>query len=361
MKKLLTSLTGSLVTVALIASCSPATQQPTSSDSAAVSSASGIRIVKDSGGKDVEIPADVTRVAPTIGAFSAVTAMLGASGKITAAATSALSPRFKATYPDYEKANPKGFDTKNVEDVVASGAQVVYGPDNVNEEQQDQLRGAGIAFVTIDKLGTVEEMSQAFTIIGNILGGEHQKKAEELVKLYQGNVADTAKRTSSLTDAQRVPVLELRADGGEYSTINSKDISHEYIVAAGGVNVAADFTANGQGTGLAVGTEQVAAWNPKMIFTLSQESRDAILADPALAGVDAVKEKNIQVCPAGVYLWCVRSAEGALAPHWLGKILHPDLFADVDISAEVKAFYKEYGYQDLTDEAVQEILAGEAS
>lgn len=231
----------------------------------------------------------------------------------------------------------------------------------MNEEQQDQLRGAGIAFVTIDKLGTVEEMSQAFTIIGNILGGEHQKKAEELVKLYQGNVADTAKRTSSLTDAQRVPVLELRADGGEYSTINSKDISHEYIVAAGGVNVAADFTANGQGTGLAVGTEQVAAWNPKMIFTLSQESRDAILADPALAGVDAVKEKNIQVCPAGVYLWCVRSAEGALAPHWLGKILHPDLFADVDISAEVKAFYKEYGYQDLTDEAVQEILAGEAS
>ena len=95
-----TSLTGSLVTVALIASCSPATQQPTSSDSAAASSASGIRIVKDSGGKDVEIPADVTRVAPTIGAFSAVTAMLGASGKITAAATSALSPRFKATYPE---------------------------------------------------------------------------------------------------------------------------------------------------------------------------------------------------------------------------------------------------------------------
>ena len=51
----------------------------------------------------------------------------------------------------------------------------------MNEEQQAQLRGAGIAFVTIDKLGTVEEMSQAFTIIGNILGGEHQKKAEELV------------------------------------------------------------------------------------------------------------------------------------------------------------------------------------
>ena len=31
------------------------------------------------------------------------------------------------------------------------------------------------------------------------------------------------------------------------------------------------------------------------------------------------------------------------------------------MAAEVKAFYKEYGYQDLTDEATQEILAGRAS
>lgn len=110
-----------------------------------------------------------------------------------------------------------------------------------------------------------------------------------------------------------------------------------------------------------VGAEQVVAWNPRMIFTLSQESKNTILADPALATVDAVKDGNIHVCPAGVYLWCVRSAEGALAPHWLGKILHPDLFSDVDMAAEVKAFYKEYGYQDLTDEATQEILAGRAS
>lgn len=360
MRKLLTLLVYGLA-AALIAACSPATQQSPDVPAASCSSTSGTRMVKDSSGNDVEIPAEVTKVAPTIGAFSAVTAMLGASNKIVAAATSALSPRFKATYPDYEKANPNGYDTKNVEDIIASGAQVVYGPGTLTEEQLAQLKGAGIAFVAIEKLSTVEEMSQAFTIIGNILGGDHQKKAEELVKLYKGNVDDTAKRTASLTESDRVPVLQLRAEGNEYSTINSKDISHEYIVAAGGTNVAADFTASGQGTGLVVGAEQVVAWNPRMIFTLSQESKNTILADPALATVDAVKDSNIHVCPAGVYLWCVRSAEGALTPHWLGKVLHPDLFSDVDMAAEVKAFYKEYGYQDLTDEATQEILAGRAS
>ena len=177
MKKLLTSLTGSLVAVALITSCSPATQQPTSSDSAAASSASGIRIVKDSGGKDVEIPADVTRVAPTIGAFSAVTAMLGASGKITAAATSALSPRFKATYPDYEKANPKGFDTKNVEDIIASGAQVVYGPDNVNEEQQAPAQRSRNRLCHYRQIGHGRGDVSGLHHHRHILGGEHPKES----------------------------------------------------------------------------------------------------------------------------------------------------------------------------------------
>lgn len=218
MKKLLTLLVYGLA-AALIAACSPATQQSPDAPAASGSAASGTRMVKDSSGNDVEIPAEVTKVAPTIGAFSAVTAMLGASNKIVAAATSALSPRFKATYPDYEKANPNGYDTKNVEDIIASGAQVVYGPGTLTEEQLAQLKGAGIAFVAIEKLSTVEEMSQAFTIIGNILGGDHQKKAEELVKLYKGNVDDTAKRTASLAGSDRVPVLQLRAEGNEYSTI----------------------------------------------------------------------------------------------------------------------------------------------
>ena len=111
--KLLTLLVYGLA-AALIAACSPATQQSPDAPAASGSAASGTRMVKDSSGNDVEIPAEVTKVAPTIGAFSAVTAMLGASNKIVAAATSALSPRFKATYPDYEKANPNGYDTKNV-------------------------------------------------------------------------------------------------------------------------------------------------------------------------------------------------------------------------------------------------------
>lgn len=98
MKKLLTLLVYGLA-AALIAACSPATQQSPDAPAASGSAASGTRMVKDSSGNDVEIPAEVTKVAPTIGAFSAVTAMLGASNKIVAAATSALSPGSRPPIP----------------------------------------------------------------------------------------------------------------------------------------------------------------------------------------------------------------------------------------------------------------------
>lgn len=359
LKSRLLAVTTGIVLAAMLTACSSsATSSSTASETQ--SSASGTRTIKDTNGNDVEIPAEVTKVAPTIGAFAAVTAMLGASDEIVAAATSAISDRFKETYPDYEKANPNNYDTKNVEDIIASGAQVAFGPDSLTEDQISQLNGAGVSFVTVDKLSTVDEMASSYEVIGEILGGEHQEKATRLAETYRSNAADAAKRTAGLSDDQRVPTMELRAGSDQYSTINSKDISNEFIESAGGRNVAADFTAAGQGTGLTVSAEQVVAWNPAMIFTLTQDSKAAILADPALATVDAVRNQNVQVCPSGVYAWCVRSAEGALTPYWLGTLLQPELFSDIDMVDQVKDFYKEYATEP-DDEGAREILAGPQS
>jgi iron complex transport system substrate-binding protein len=64
------------------------------------SEAADVRFVKDSEGKIVEIPAEVTKAAPLIGAFAQMTEMLTAgSGKISAAATSNISDYFKQVFP----------------------------------------------------------------------------------------------------------------------------------------------------------------------------------------------------------------------------------------------------------------------
>jgi iron complex transport system substrate-binding protein len=58
----------------------------------------------------------------------------------------------------------------------------------------------------------------------------------------------------------------------------------------------------------------------------------------------------------GVYLWCVRSSEGALQPLWAAKTLYPELFKDMDMNSEVKEFYKTFYNYDLNDNEADDIL-----
>jgi len=60
--------------------------------------------------------------------------------------------------------------------------------------------------------------------------------------------------------------------------------------------------------------------------------------------------------PKGVYLWSVRSAEGALEPLWLAKILHPELAASLDIKQKTKEFYRDNYYYELSDEETENIM-----
>jgi iron complex transport system substrate-binding protein len=319
------------------------------------------RIVKDSNGADVVIPQEVTRAGPVIGAFAQMTEVLtGGGGKITAAATQNISAYFKQVFPDYVRSNPNNFNSTSVEDLIASGTQVAYGPESIfSAEQRGQLAQAGIAFVAINNIANVQGMCESFQIIGNILGEKEAAKAREFVSYYQGNINDAAARTARLAAGEKVRFLSLVYSAGTYSTINGRDISNEYIEAAGGINLAKDYMGPAAGTALTVDAEQVVAWNPQVIMVSNRPGREAILKDPALQTVDAVKSGKVYVCPNGIYRWSVRSGEGAMIPLWLGTIMYPNLFADVDMRAVVKDFFKRFYTYDISAADIEVVLAGD--
>jgi iron complex transport system substrate-binding protein len=319
------------------------------------------RIVKDSNGADVTIPYEVTRAGPVIGAFAQMTEVLtGGGGKITAAATQNISAYFKQVFPDYLRSNPNNFNATSVEDLIASGTQVAYGPETIfSAEQRGQLAQAGVAFVAINNIANVKGMCESFRIIGNILGEKEAAKAREFVAYYQGNINDAAARTAKLSAEEKVRFLSLVYSAGTYSTVNGKDISNEYIEAAGGVNLAKDYLGPAAGTALTVDAEQVVAWNPQVIMVSNRPGREAILKDPALQTVEAVKSGRVYVCPNGIYRWSVRSGEGAMIPLWLGTIMYPDLFADVDMKAVVKDFFKRFYAYDISAADIEVVLAGD--
>ncbi|WP_345943217.1 hypothetical protein [Campylobacter concisus] len=43
---------------------------------------------------------------------------------------------------------------------------------------------------------------------------------------------------------------------------------------------------------------------------------------------------------------------------WAAKILHPEIFKDIDIAAETKKFYKEFLHYELSNDEINYILNG---
>jgi iron complex transport system substrate-binding protein len=320
-----------------------------------------VRIVKNSDGADVEIPYEVTRAAPVIGAFAQMTEVVtSGGGKITAAATQNISAYFKEVFPDYVRSNPKNYNATSVEDLIASGTQVAYGPETIfSAEQRGQLSQAGVAFVAINNIAEVKGMCESFQIIGNILGEKEAAKAREFVNYYQGNIDLAKSKTAGIAESGKVKFLTLVYSAGAYSTVNARDISNEYIESAGGINMAKDYQGPAAGTALTVDAEQIIKWNPQVIVASNRPGVEAILSDPALQTVDAVKSRKVYACPNGIYRWNVRSGEGAMYPLWLGTLMYPDLFNDIDMRKVVRDFFKNFYSYDISENNINVVLAGD--
>jgi ABC-type Fe3+-hydroxamate transport system, periplasmic component len=324
-----------------------------------LASAAETRSVQDSNGQTVIIPARVERVAPTIPAFAQMTEMLTrGGGKISAAYTRALSPYFKEVFPDYVRSNPRDYDCSSIEDLVAARTQVVFGPaSRYSADQLKQLSALGIPFVALDKIRTVEGMCESYLTIGQILGEEEAARAREFVDYYRGNLAEATRRTADVPEKERVRILSLFFAGGTLTTINQNDVCDEYIRSAGGLNVATDYMRMAHGR-MNIDLEAIVAWDPQVIMVNSLEALDELMAQPSLAGVSAVKNKRVHKCPYGIFLWSVRSGEAAMLPLWLGKIMYPERFADVDMNRVVTDFFREYYKHQLSPEGAERVLTG---
>lgn len=343
---------------------------------------SSTRTVTASDGTQVEIPAQVNKVAPNIGALAEVTMIVSKGDPvISAAATQQITDKFKQYFPRYSEGNPNDYSAQSVEDLIASGTQVVFGVQSMySDDQLDQLEQAGIAFVPINSVSTVDELCDATELIGEILGGDYQQQAQKFSTYWKQQLSDAKNATVTVGDKQTI--LEAMYNSGSFTTVNSSDIMNEYFEAAGLTNVAADLQkssagsngqssgSNGQNSGnksgggaqgIVIDAESIAQMNPEWIITNSQEGKEALMSNPALSKVTAIANNHVLVSPQGAYLWIVRSGEGAMVPMWLVSQVYPDLAGDYDAKTAVKDFFKEFYSYDLDDAAVEGILAGQSS
>lgn len=312
-------------------------------------------------GDAVAFPENPQRLAAVYGPSYELLTMLGAEDRIVVRADVQT-----ADFPWAEKIFSRINDVpmlKNVHTSVNFEELMKYEPDAVytfpRESELTQLKKAGVPALAGSSTKTLDELKQQVRDYADTLGGDAPKRAEQYCQYFDAKLAMLKEKTAGLSEEERPKVyyagVDVLTTYGKYSDMM------EVIEAAGGTPVSKDLDA---GNRAQINYEQLMAWDPDVIFidhggmndgeTVEQLKQD-ITNNNAYAAITAVKNGEIYLSPSGVFYWDMGIQKILLAMN-MAKTLHPDIFASLDMEAEVMNFYQTfYGY-DLTRDEANRIL-----
>lgn len=204
----------------------------------------------------------------------------------------------------------------------------------------------GIPVLYLD-LESPEQFYTDLNTIGQVFG--NTARAESLVEMYKANEARIAAALSGLAETEKpsVLMLEYKNKGGELTfSVPPVDYLQTIIVErAGGSPVWREVITDGGWT--VVTLEQVAAWNPEIIFIVDYDARavdvvTSLKQDPKWQAMQAVSSGKIYAFPADFLSWDQPDPRWGLGALWLASRIHPDRFPGFDLETEVRAFYADY-------------------
>lgn len=282
--------------------------------------------------------------------------MLGGADKLVATSVQAQSqPWLRRLYPRIERV-PAAFNAAgevNVETLIGAQPDVILmAYDGSVPKWLDALSAYKVPVVLMPN-SNLEGLKTTALMTGEVLGPSELEVAHAYVRYFDENIRKVLAITSKLAANERPRVLHT-ASGGTLTVDGRHTVIDDWINIAGGVN-AADVVGNGR----PVTMEQVAAWNPDVVIVGTAPNplqRQAILDDPRWREIRAVKDGKVFANPSGAYLWDRHSAEAALQVLWAAKLLHPALFASLDVGQETKRFYAMFFHYQLTDAELASIL-----
>jgi iron complex transport system substrate-binding protein len=256
---------------------------------------------------------------------------------------------------DIESAILEGDPTRgfqpNVEAVKALQPDLVIQWGHVGEENISPLEQAGLNVALIVRGPDDEYMREALSMIGTALG--RSDRAQMLIDWRDAVTAEIGAGIEAVPESERPKAAyffystdELWTEGGD--TYGDWQLRH-----VGARNAAAEIESWKEVT-----PEQVAAWNPEVIFISTFEPDvhvDQVYNHEVLGETTAAKTNRVYQIPLGGYRWDPASPESPLAWMWYAEVLHPDAF-NFDIRAEIKEWYpKLYGHTP-SEEQIDQIL-----
>lgn len=333
----------------------------------AVSQKTDTRMVIDHDGVEVTLPKEIQRIVvcdilplPSVLSvfFDSADKIVGMSGTSMNAAENGLLGQL---YPEILDAETGFIDgsTINAEELLKLQPDVVfYNASRV--ELGQQLRNAGFPAVAISvnkwEYNAIETLNNWIALLSEIFPDNNKT---EIVANYSAEIYDLVQqRVAQIPERERVFFLYQYSDTN-IQTSGKRFFGQWWADAIGAVNVAEELATDNSA---AVNMEQIYAWNPSLIFitnftTAGPEDLYGSTVGPYdWSAIDAVENQRVYKMPLGMYRSYTPGVDTPITLLWLAKTAYPAQFADIDIVAETKAYYREVFGIELTDEQASSIF-----
>ncbi|CUP84754.1 ABC transporter substrate-binding protein [Clostridium paraputrificum] len=191
---------------------------------------------------------------------------------------------------------------------------------------------------------TLDQFKETVKLIGKAVGKE--EKANKLVNYYDDTIPKVKELNKNLTEKQNV---YLAGSDSVLKTCTSKMYQNYMFEVCGGENVTKELT---DGYWTTISVEELVKKNPDVIYMVgyASYSKDDILKDERLKGINAIKNNKVYVFPSTLEAWDYPTPSSMLGILWLENNLHPDLYSKEDYIKDAKDFYKEFYDIEVSEE-----------
>ena len=338
-------------------------------------------IVIDHGGNQVEVPNKIERIVvsdifpiPAVLSvfFNSADKIVGIAPTSYSAAKNSLLSQI---YPEILNAKTDFMNGNviNVEELMKLNPDVVFYSEN-NNEQKEVLTKAGFCAIGISANGwhydCIETLNQWLKTLTEVFkysddikvlsdrSDKAQKKSNEIYAMIKG-------RISKLTNEEKKRVFFLFQYNDSTMMTSGKNFFGQWWADASGcLNVAEELSKDNS---VATNLEQVYAWNPDMIFitnfttALPNDLYENTVGTYDWSEVKAVKDKEVYKLPLGMYRTYTPGIDTPITLLWFVKTAYPDMFNDVDLVKETRAYYQDiFGIQ-LNDDQIKSIYNPDAN
>jgi iron complex transport system substrate-binding protein len=300
-----------------------------------------ILTITDQLGRTVTVPKHMRRISALHHFGGKIIYALGQQGRLVeqslygkeAQALTKVDPAFAAMPKTQEQTG----HAINYESLIAFKPECAFVYASFNRSEMQQLEDAGIKVIAV-KGETIEESFAAVRLVAKVLDCE--KRGEEYIADCQRLLSLVKDRTDTLTDPMRLRVA-FAGPKSVYTIATGEMLQNRMLELAGAVNVGAGL----KGFWSDVSPEQLAAWNPDVIFigsSLASYGVREVLTNSQFKAIKAVQTKRVYVFPSNISWWDYPAPQCVLGVLWTAKTLYPEKFADVDMLKIADEHYAKY-------------------